>query len=93
LQVGISQVGNFAGWNFAGWGFCRLEFCRLPGILQVDDANLKLHHYKAAGTKRRLQVGNFAGWNFAGWEFCRLEFCRLGILQVGILQVARNFAG
>jgi hypothetical protein len=23
-QVGILQVGNFAGWNFAGWGFCRL---------------------------------------------------------------------
>jgi hypothetical protein len=46
LQVGISQVGNFVGWNFGGWGFCRLEFCRLPGILQVDDANLKLHHYK-----------------------------------------------
>jgi hypothetical protein len=31
-----------AGWNFAGWGFCRL-----PRILQVDDANLKLHNYKA----------------------------------------------
>jgi hypothetical protein len=42
LQVGILQVGNFAGWNFAGWGFCRLEFCRLPGILQVDNANLIL---------------------------------------------------
>jgi hypothetical protein len=39
------QVGNCAGWNFAGWGFCRLEFCRLPGILQVDNANLKLHHF------------------------------------------------
>jgi hypothetical protein len=46
LQVGISQVGNFAGWNFAGWEFCRLEYCRLPGTLQVDDANLKFHHYK-----------------------------------------------
>jgi hypothetical protein len=23
-----------------------LEFCRLPGTLQVDNANLKLHHYK-----------------------------------------------
>ena len=38
--MGILQVGNFAG-----WGFCRLEFCRLPGTLQVDNANLKLHHF------------------------------------------------
>jgi hypothetical protein len=35
LQVGILQVGDFAGWNFA----------RLPGTLQVDNANLKLHHF------------------------------------------------
>jgi hypothetical protein len=46
LQVGILQVGILQVGDFAGWGFCRLEFCRLPGILQVDDANLKLRHYK-----------------------------------------------
>jgi hypothetical protein len=45
LQVVILQIRDFAGWNFAGWGFCRLEFCRLPGTLQVDNANLKLHHF------------------------------------------------
>ena len=56
LQVGILQVGNFAGWGFCRLEFCRLGilqvgdfagwgFCRLPGTLQVDDANLKLHHF------------------------------------------------
>ena len=59
-MAGTCQDGRYktqvAGWNFAGWEFCRLEFCRLsgilqvdarlPGILQVDDANLKLRHYK-----------------------------------------------
>jgi hypothetical protein len=39
-----------AGWNFAGCEFCRLELCRLGilhvGIFQVNDANLKLYHYK-----------------------------------------------
>jgi hypothetical protein len=45
VAAGWRQVQtHVAGWNFAGWEFSRLEFCRL-GILQVDDANLKLHHY------------------------------------------------
>ena len=35
-KLPILQVGEFY----------RLEFCRLPVTLQVDDANLKLHHYK-----------------------------------------------
>jgi hypothetical protein len=45
LQVGILQVGILQVGDFAGWGFCRLEFCRLPGTLQVDNANLKLHYF------------------------------------------------
>jgi hypothetical protein len=46
IAAGTKRRLQVAGWNFAGWEFCRLGILRLPGILQVDDANLKLHHFK-----------------------------------------------